>query len=96
MDNRKDGALISVRVTPGSRRNSITALKEGVWYVKVAAPPVEGKANEELVVFLSRVLGLRKNGISVVKGQTSRNKLVSILGLGQKEVMLRLSAGLDG
>ncbi len=88
-------AIFSVRVTPGAKRNAVTAFKEGTWYIKIAAPPVDGKANEELAEFLSRVLGVRKNNLSLLKGQTSRNKLVSVSGLGQKEAMLRLSAELD-
>ena len=88
--------IFSIRITPGSKRNAITALKEGIWYVKITAPPVEGKANEELLAFLSKKLNVRKSSISVVKGQRSCSKLVSISGLTQKEVTLRLSAELDG
>ena len=95
MDHRIDATLISVKVTPGARRNSIMALKDGIWYIKIAAPPVEGKANVELLEFLSQILGMRKSGLSVLKGMTSRNKLISVSGLNQKEVTLRLSAELD-
>ena len=95
MDKGKDEAKLVVRVTPGAKRNAVTGLKEGVWHIKIAAPPIEGKANEELVAFLSKLLGVRKSNLSVVKGQTSRNKLVSVSGLPQKEIKLRLSAELD-
>ena len=95
MDASRGNTLVAVRVTSGARRNSITAFKEGIWYVKIAAPPVKGKANEELVAFFSRLFGVRKSNLSVVKGQASRNKLVSVAGLSQKEVALRLSAVLD-
>ena len=95
MDNTTEITLISVKVTPGAKRNALTALKEDVWYIKIAAPPVEGKANEELLTFLSQVLGLRQGNLSVKKGRTSRNKLVSVWGLGQKEVTLKLSAELE-
>jgi len=88
--------MFSVRVTPGAKRNAVTAFKEGVWNIKIAAPPVEGKANEELVLFLSRLFDVRTSSVSVVKGQRSRSKLVCVAGLTQKEVALRLSAGLDG
>ena len=95
MDIRRDEALLAVRVTPGAKRNAVTALKEGVWNIKIAAPPVEGRANAELLAFLSKKLNVRQSSLSVVKGQTSRSKLVSISGLIQKEVTLRLSAELD-
>ena len=96
MDMGRDEAIFSVRVTPGAKRNAVMALKEGVWCVKVTAPPVEGKANEELVSFLSRLFDVRKSSISVVKGQRSRSKLVCVSGLTQKEVALKMSAELDG
>jgi len=96
MDKGKDEAKLAVRVTPGAKRNAITALKGGVWQIKIAAPPVEGKANEELLAFLSKKLNVRKSSLKVVKGQASRSKLVSISGLTQKEVIFGLSAELDG
>jgi uncharacterized protein len=88
---------ISVRVTPGAKKNSIAALKEGIWQIKVAAPPVEGKANQELIDYLSDVLGLRKSAISVLKGQTSRLKIISVAGLSSAEIESRLGSKLkDG
>jgi uncharacterized protein (TIGR00251 family) len=95
MDAKRDAAILAVRVTPGARCNATTALKEGVWCVKIAAPPVEGRANDELVSYLSKVLGVRKRSLSIIKGQMSRNKLVSVSEISQKEVILRLSAELE-
>ncbi|MGA3094725.1 MAG: DUF167 domain-containing protein [Dehalococcoidales bacterium] len=95
MDIRRDKAILAVRVTPGAKRNAITALKEGVWNIKIAAPPVEGRANEELVAFLSKKLDIRRSSLNVIKGQSSRNKLVSVSGMSQKEIARRLSAELD-
>lgn len=92
---KESAPTFSVRVTPGAKHNAVFALKEGVWHIKIAAPPVEGKANAELVEYLSRILGVRKGNLSVLKGQTSRNKLVSVTGLDPKEVTLRLSATLE-
>jgi uncharacterized protein (TIGR00251 family) len=94
MDTQNE-TKISVRVTPGASRNAVTAFRDGVWHVKVAAPPVEGKANERLIEFLSRTLGIRKSNLSVIKGQTSRSKLICVSGLAQKEITLRLSAVID-
>jgi len=95
MDIRRDEAILAVRVTPGAKRNAVTALKEGVWNIKIAAPPVEGRANEELVAFLSKKLDICRNSLNVIKGQSSRNKLVSVSGMSQKEIARRLSAELD-
>ena len=95
MDIRRDEAILAVKVTSGAKRNAVIALKEGVWNIKIAAQPVEGRANEELLAFLSKKLNVRKSSLIVVKGQTGRSKLVSISGLTQKEITLRLSAELD-
>ena len=58
--------------------------------IKIAAPPEKGKANKELVDFLSENLGIAKAEIEIVSGQTSRQKVVAINGLGKQEMMKRL------
>jgi uncharacterized protein (TIGR00251 family) len=93
MDNQNE-TKISVRVTPCARHNAVTAFRDGVWHIKIAAPPVEGKANERLIEFLSRTLDVRKSNLSVIKGQTGRSKLICISGLAQGEITLRLSAAI--
>ena len=60
---------------------------EGVLRVKVSALPVKGKANRELITFLSRLLGVDKDSVSIIKGHTTRNKVVAIDGLSREEVM---------
>jgi hypothetical protein len=89
-----ESVTLSVKITPGSKRNEVISLREGIWHIKVTAPPVEGKANEELIAYLSKLLGVRKGCLNVTKGQTSRNKLVSIDGISREGISLRLSAKL--
>ena len=95
MDILRDEAILAVRVTPGAKRNAVTGFKEGIWNIKIAAPPFEGRANEELLAFLSKKLNIRKSSLNVVKGQTSRKKLVSVSGMSQKEMARRLYDELD-
>lgn len=83
-------ARISLQVYPNAARNKIADVVDGVWQVKVAAPPVEGKANRELITFLSRRLGVRKSALTLVTGHTGRAKTVSISGLSQAEIAQRL------
>ena len=78
---------------PNAARNELAGFAEGVLRVKVAAPPVKGKANKELIVFLAQKLGLSKGDLVILKGHTSRNKLISIAGLTREELNRRLSAG---
>ena len=83
---------ISVRVHPGARKNELVGLTNGVWQVKVSAPPVEGKANAAAVALLSKLLGVGKSRLSVVRGHTSRNKVIAVDGLSDEAVTQRLSA----
>jgi hypothetical protein len=81
---------LAVKVTPNAGRNEITGFKDGVLQVRVAAPPEKGKANKELTDFLSEALGLKKSSILIIKGQTSRNKVVVIEGISGDEVLKRI------
>jgi hypothetical protein len=81
---------LEVKVTPGAARSEITGVLEGVLQVKIAAPPVHGKANRELIEFLSRELGVGRSAVSVVKGQASRHKLVAVEGMDRAEILKRL------
>lgn len=83
-------AKIAVRVYPNSATNAVVGLIGGVLQMKVSAPPVKGKANEELIVFLSKMLGISKSQISIIRGLTTRNKVISIEGLTQEAVLRRL------
>ena len=82
---------ISVRVHTSSARNEVVGVSEGIWRVRVAAPPVKGKANKELIAFLSQLLGVGKSQIGIIKGHTARNKVIAINGLSQEDIMKRLS-----
>ena len=88
--NRQDRRL-TVRVTPNASRSEITGVREGVLQIKIAAPPVEGKANKELVEFLSEALGVRKSAVIIVKGQTGRKKIIEVEGMGREEILKRLA-----
>jgi uncharacterized protein len=88
--NNPNGRL-AVKITPNAGRNEITGFKEGIWQVKISAPPDKGKANKELVDFLSTRLGVRKAAILIVKGQTSRNKVIAVENLSSEQILKRLS-----
>ena len=79
-------ARILVQVHPGAKQNAVVRLENGIWHIKIAAPPVEGKANKELIEFLSAVLGVSKSRITIEKGTTSRKKLIVVEGLTEAEV----------
>ena len=77
----KKGITIKVRVEPRSSRRGITGLIADSLKVKVHAPPVDGSANEELREILSEEFRIRKSAITVIKGISSKDKLVEIAGI---------------
>ncbi len=87
-------AKISVRVQPNATRSEVVFINEAL-LAKVTAPPVKGKANKELIALLSQVLGVNKSALAIIKGHTSRNKVITIDGLEPEEVMKRLSSFSD-
>ena len=86
-------AEISVRVHPNAARNKVVGVTDRVWQVRVSAPPVKGKANKELITFLSGILGVGKSQIDIIRGHTTRNKVIAISGLSQEDIVKRLSSG---
>jgi len=81
-----------VQVIPNAPKNEIAGSAGGVIKIKIAAPPVDNKANNALIEFLSHALGIRKSAIAIARGQTSRIKTVTIDSLSPEEVMRRLSS----
>jgi len=81
---------INVQVQPNASRNEVVGFEGDVLRVKIAAPPVKGKANRELIDFLSKRLGVSKGRITIEKGLTSRRKVIAIEGLSQDEIAKRL------
>ena len=80
----ENSTIISVKVYPNASKNEIMGFVNEVLRIRISAPPVKGKANRELIAFLSRLSSINKDDISIIKGQTSRNKLISIKGLSQE------------
>jgi len=70
---------LKIKVIPRANKNEIVGkMADGTLKIKLKAPPVDGKANEELVKFLSKELGVSKSEICIVGGQKTRTKLVQI------------------
>jgi len=91
MSKSPNEVRISLRIQPGASRNEVAGLASGVWRLRIAAPPVEGKANKALLEFLSEVLNIARSCIAIVRGETGRDKIVAISGLTPEEVEKRLS-----
>jgi uncharacterized protein (TIGR00251 family) len=79
--SEQDGKLtFRVQVVPRASRSEIVGEHNGALRIRIAAPPVNGSANEELVRTLARALGVRRNAIEITSGQSSRTKQVRVTG----------------
>jgi len=89
---RSDGAavVLSLHVQPGARKTEIAGLHGEALKIRLAAPPVDGKANECLIRYLAETLGIAKSSIELVGGATSRAKRVRIGGVSAATVCERL------
>jgi uncharacterized protein (TIGR00251 family) len=90
VNSQGDAGWLRLRVYPNADRNEVKGFTDGVLQVRVAAPPVKGKANRELTAFLSQILGISRSSLTIVKGHTSHNKVIAIDGLSQAEIINRL------
>lgn len=83
-------ARINVRLTPRAGRDEVLGFEGDVLRVRVAAPPVDGRANEALTRLLAARLGAPHSAVEVVGGHTARQKVVAIDGLDAAEVRARI------
>jgi uncharacterized protein len=83
--------FLEVKVHPNAARSEVTGLSGGILHVKIAAPPEKGKANRELIDFLSGALGVKKSSVLIVKGSASHNKLISIEDMTPGEIIKKLT-----
>ena len=81
---------ICVYVQPGASKTQIAGMHDGLIKVRVAAPPVEGAANQALVEFLAKRLRVPKSRVRVVSGLTSRRKVLEIEGVSQDAIAASL------
>ena len=70
--------IIQVKVTPRSRESSLTQMPDGTWVAKLKSPPVDGKANAELVALVAKQFGCSKAAVSIKSGAAGRTKLVRV------------------
>lgn len=82
--------LVPVKAVPGAPRSEVCGMLGEMVKVKVKAPPVEGKANEVLLRFLAETLELPARNVSLARGDTSRQKMVKVIGLDLAGVKAKL------
>ena len=81
----------TVRAQPRATKTSLAGEIEGALKIKIAAPPVEGAANEELIRFLVKVFAVPRRAVTILSGATAKNKIVRLHGLTATAFELRLA-----
>ncbi len=86
-----DGVKVDVKVLPNSSKCEISGLIDNSLKIKLNVPPIEGKANEKCIKFLSKELKVPKSAISIVQGEKTRNKTIYIKGDAEELYRLLIS-----
>jgi uncharacterized protein (TIGR00251 family) len=91
--SRADGAgvVLTLHIQPGAKRTECAGLHGEALKIRLAAPPVDGRANEALVAFLAKALGVPKSRVELVSGETSRAKRVRVDGVDAEAVRKALA-----
>lgn len=89
----RDGAAVfAVRVTPRANRNAIEGEHQGAVKVRLTAPPLDGRANDELRRLLAECLNVPLSAVRIVGGEKSRNKRVAIAAVSRAQIVSLLAA----
>lgn len=88
----KESCILKVRVQPKASRNQVAGYDEDTLRLRVTAPPAEGKANAGVIALLAKTLGVSKSKLQIIRGQSSRDKIVSVDTLTEQEVRQRVEA----
>ncbi len=83
---KDDAVVFNIRVVPRASQSEIVGEVDGILKIKIAAPPVDGAANTELIKVLAKSLDTAKRNIEIINGQYSRNKQVKITNVKLSEL----------
>ena len=86
-------ADVAIRLQPRAKREEVVGERAGAIVIRVTAPPVDGKANAALCAFIAKAARRASSHVDVVRGQTSRDKVVRVEGVSASELRSRGSAG---
>jgi uncharacterized protein (TIGR00251 family) len=95
MTTKEGGVTFAVRVQPRASKSGVAGEVDGVLKIRLAAPPVEGQANGELIRLLAELFDAPRRRIAILSGQTSKNKVVSVSGISVDEVERVLAEALN-
>jgi uncharacterized protein (TIGR00251 family) len=86
VDQAKTRARITVKAQPGARKTELAEKVGGSYKVRLAAPPIDGKANEALIRFLAARFAVAPSAVRILRGVASRTKVIEIDGVDEARV----------
>jgi uncharacterized protein (TIGR00251 family) len=85
-----DAVVLTLHIQPGAKKTEIVGLHGEALKIRLAAPPVDGKANAALIAFIAAKVGAGRTAVELVSGETSRAKRVRIAGMNETAVRAAL------
>ena len=86
----KEGTIINIKLVPNSSVNKIVDYTDEFIRIKISAPPIENKANKELVSFASEILKINKSKIKIISGEKSKLKKLLIIDSNLTEITQKI------
>ena len=91
INEKNRSVTFPIRVLPRSSRCEVMGIQEGTLKLKITAPPVDGRANEECLRLLAEALKIKKSQITIRSGHQSRNKIIAVAGLSAAALQAKLA-----
>ena len=95
IQSTRDGIIVDIRVIPRAAKSGLAGMRGDSLLVRLQSPPVDGAANAELIGVLATILGVAKRAVSIVAGESGRQKRVRVIGIDPPTAEARLSARRD-
>lgn len=89
-------ATLEIHLQPGAKSNEIIGFRDDVLWVKVTALPDKGKANSALIELLAKLLSVPKSDLALIRGFTSRQKVIAVNGLTTEALKEKLTRNMSG
>jgi uncharacterized protein (TIGR00251 family) len=86
------GVTFAVKIHPRAKKNAITGELGDAVKLSLTAPPVEGRANEACIEFFANLLEVPRSSVTIASGETSRRKVIRVVGLSAQELQQRLNS----
>ena len=83
---------VEIRLQPRGGRDAVVGERDGAVLIRISAPPVDGKANAALIAFVAKTIGVPKIAVTIIRGETSRNKVIRVEGHAPADVRAVLLA----